>query len=60
MKFFHLPPKWQWWHLPHSGLQQPQSVAVEQVGAAQAGAAQAGAAQSHEALVVQEVAQPQL
>ena len=60
MKLRHLPQWWQLWHLPQRGLEQPQSAAVEQVGAPQLGAAQLGTAHPQEAAVVQEVPQPQL
>jgi hypothetical protein len=59
MKPLHLPQWWQGRHLPHNGLQQPQSATLEQVGAPQLGAAQEGAAQPQEA-VAQETPQPQL
>jgi hypothetical protein len=61
----HMPQWWQERHLPHSGLQQPQSAVAEQLGAAQLGAAHdgaahEGAAQPQETAEVQEVPQPQL
>jgi hypothetical protein len=61
----HFPQWWQARHLPQSGLQQPQSAAVEQVGtphdgAAHDGAAQEGAEQPQPAAVAHETPQPQL
>jgi hypothetical protein len=59
MNPLHLPQWWQGRHFPQSGLQQPQSAAVEQLGAPQLGAAQEGVAQPQVA-VAQETPQPQL
>jgi hypothetical protein len=59
MNPLHLPQWWQERHLPHNGLQQPQSAAAEHVGAPHDGTAQEGAAQPQEA-VAHETPQPQL